>query len=68
MSAWTAVLFLDGEPVTGPVPVDDYDAATIMSPLMASWLGGPVSVAKAVAATRTDAVELDEPTLFDEVA
>lgn len=65
---WTAVLYLDGEPVTGELPIDLYDAATIMSPLMASWLGGPVSVAKAVASARVNALEVEEPTLFDEVA
>lgn len=64
---WSAALFYDGQQVTGPIPCDDYDAATIASPLMASWIGGPISVAQAVVASRT-VVLFDEPSLFDEVA
>lgn len=59
---WSAVLYLDGEPVTGRVPCLDYEAALIASPLIASWLGGPVSVAHAVTAVRTAAAA--EPDLF----
>lgn len=65
---WAAALYLDGVQVTEPIPCDDFDAACIASPLVASWLGGPVSAANAVAAARADAVVVDEPTLFDEVA
>lgn len=64
-SPWTAVLMLDGEPVCGPVPCDLYDAAAILSPLVAGWLGGPVSVAKAVAAMRP--VPDAQTSLFAEV-
>lgn len=61
-AGWSAVLYLDGEAVTGPVPCLDYEAALIASPLMASWLGGPVSVARAVTAVRVEAAA--EPDLF----
>lgn len=60
---WSAILLLDGEPVTGPVPCEDYEAALIASPLVAGWLGGPVSVAQAVTAVRTAAAH--EPNLLD---
>lgn len=66
-AGWSAVVLLDGEPVSGPVPIDDYEAANILSPLVAGWLGGSVSVVAAVAATR--AAELDDqPSLFDREA
>lgn len=66
---WSAALFLDGVQVTDPIPCDIYDAATIASPLMASWIGGPVSVSSAVVhARRAEALDVEEPTLFDEVA
>lgn len=65
-TGWSAVLYLDGEPVTGRVPCLDYEAALIASPLMASWLGGPVSVASAVTAVRAAAAS--ELTLLDHLS
>lgn len=63
---WSMIVLLDGEAVTGAVPCTDWDAAQVMSPLVASWLGGPVSVANAVAATRHRPE--DQPSLFEEPA
>lgn len=52
MKGWSAVLYRDGEPVSGVVPVDVWDVASIMGPVVVGWVGGPVSVARAVHATR----------------
>lgn len=60
---WSAIVLLDGEPVSGEVPCEDYEAALILSPLVAGWLGGPVSVAKAVMACRPQADE--QASLFE---
>lgn len=54
---WTAALYLDGEQVVTPQPCSDYEAATILAPLVAGWLGGPVSLASAVIAARPPDVE-----------
>lgn len=62
MSGWSAIVLLDGEPVCGEVPCEDYEAALILSPLVAGWLGGPVSVARAVVAMRP--VDDEQQSLF----
>ncbi len=66
MTAWSAVLLRDGQPVCDPVPCDDMDAAAVLAPLVVGWLGGPVSVMQAVVATRP-VIVADEPSLFDEL-
>jgi hypothetical protein len=48
VTAWSAQLFRDGEPVTGAVPCDAWDAAGLLGPVVVGWLGGPVSVTRAV--------------------
>lgn len=63
---WSAVIYCDGQPVTGEVPCDDYDAAGIAAPFFAAWLGGAVSVGAAVSANRPRV--RPEPSLFDELA
>lgn len=45
---WSAVILLDGEPVTGPVPFTPWEAASPLARLVAGITGGPVSVAGAV--------------------
>lgn len=67
MSAWSAVLLYDGEPVTGSIPCDDFDAAGIVAVFFAGWLGGPVSVGAAVSANRVPEPD-PQPSLFEEVA
>lgn len=67
MSAWTAVLFCDGEPVSDPIPCEDWDAAAVFAPLVAGWLGGPVSIVRAVVASRPSVVD-PQPSLFEEAS
>lgn len=61
---WTAVLLRDGQPVSDPVPCSDWDAASILAPVVVGWLGGPVSVTQAVVATKPPPEE-PQPSLFD---
>lgn len=51
---WSVVVYRDGEPVSGTLPCTDWDAATVVAPWFAGWLGGPVSVVNAIAAARFD--------------
>lgn len=64
---WTAALYLDGEQVVSPQRCSDYEAATILAPLVAGWLGGPVSLASAVIAARPDEVA-PQGSLFGEAS
>ena len=63
--SWSAVVLRDGQPVCDPVPCHDMDAAAVLAPLVVGWLGGPVSVMRAVVAARP-AVEDAQPSLFEE--
>lgn len=68
MIRWTAVLLADGEPVTGEVPCLDWAVADVLAPLVHGWLGGPVSIVRAVSNVRAaDAVDA-QPSLFDQDA
>lgn len=67
MTTWTTVLYADGVPVVDELSCSDWDAATILAPLVVGWLGGPVSVARAVVASREPEPDA-QPSLFDEVA
>jgi hypothetical protein len=64
MIRWSAVLLADGEPVTGEVPCLDWVAADLLGPLVVGWLGGPVSIVRAVSATRD--ANPAQPSLFDD--
>lgn len=67
MIRWTAVLLADGEPVTGEVPCLEWTIADMLAPLVAGWLGGPVSIVQAVSATREHEMQT-QASLFDEAA
>lgn len=68
MIRWTAILYADGEPVTGEVPCLDWVAADLLAPLVHGWLGGPVSIVRAVSDVRAVDAQADQPSLFDEAA
>lgn len=55
MIAWALVVYRDGEPVTGPVPADDWTVAAAVAEMLVAWLGGPISVGSAVVSTRPSA-------------
>lgn len=65
--SWSAVILKDGEPVAPAMPCSEWTAAEVLAPLVAGWLGGPVSIVQAVVATRAPAVE-PQASLFEEVA
>ncbi len=48
MTTWSAIILRDGDPITGPVPLTRWEAASVLAQLVAGWTGGPVSVASAV--------------------
>lgn len=65
---WAARLYHDGQPVTDAVPINTWEAATLIAPLAVALGGGPVSVALAVfEAQRVDEPEPD-PDIFDALA
>ncbi len=52
MNGWGVVVYLDGEPVTGLMPCDDWSACVAVAPFFVGLLGGPISVAQAVVANQ----------------
>ena len=47
-----AVIYRNGEAVTGEVPVDDWTAGAVVAEWFVCWLGGPISLASAVIANQ----------------
>ena len=67
---FAVIVYRDGEPLTGPMPIDDHDAAHLGAQLLVGLGLRRVSVGDAVFRYRT-ALELEreraeaDPTIFD---